>query len=146
MENKDIVLFADMKKRKSELDAESKKLGAQIKELEDQIVTHFEQEGMQSIKLDGVGTVYMSRKAQAKAKDGDTLSLVEGLERAGFGSLKTVNHNTFGSFVREQIEAYKASHPKEAGKSYSEMHEALPEEIRDLVELSERVTIGIRRS
>lgn len=138
--------YVELIEKKRNLDAELRTVKGELDILEAQVMDYLTEIGLQSVKTEGGQTVYLNRMIYAKAKDGNTQAIVDGLESAGFRDLITVNHNTFGSFVREQIEQYKAVHPEAKALPVEELEVALPEALRGRVDLGEKVSVRVRKA
>jgi hypothetical protein len=138
--------YAELMERKRQLDAELRDVKAELEIVEGQVEEYLVGEGMQSVKLASGQVVYLTKNIFASAKEGDKLALVEGLEAAGFKDLVTVNHNTFKSFCKEQIDMYKAAHPEAATLPIEELVIALPEQLREHVQLGEKTSVRMRKA
>ncbi len=133
----------ELKKAKT---AELNELKATLATAEAGVEEFLVQSGLQSLKLASGQVVYLNKAFYASAKDGNTQGLVVALEDAGFKDLVTVNHNTFKSFCKEQIEDYKAVHPEAAILPIEELEKALPQSLHGKVVLSEKVSVRMRKS
>lgn len=138
--------FAELMEKKRKLDAELHDIKAELDIEEAKVEEYLVEQGMQSVKLASGQVVYLSKMVYASALDGDKTALVDSLEAAGFRDLVTVNHNIFKSFCKECIDEYKALHPEAATLPIEELVIALPEPLRDKVQLGEKTSVRMRKA
>lgn len=99
--------YISLTAQKRALDDEKNKLNKRIDAIERTITAKWGDSGTTKVtrEVDGVGkyTVYLSRGISAKAKDGDTMAVVDALRRARFGELLGINHPKLKSWLKERL-------------------------------------------
>ena len=123
--------LADLKRRKKELEDELKEVNAKIAKTDEELSTIMLEEELQSFNRNGQ-TFYVNTKTYASAVPERKQDLFVWLKDHGYGDMvtETVNHNTLSAFVREML---------------SETDQ-LPEDLEELVNVYEKMTVGIRKS
>ena len=99
--------FADMVKRKKELEEEVKKLNGKIEKLGDALVKQMQAAGMTKVSLSEHGTLFVKATVMPKFIEGKTREdVMKALKADGAGDIVKENYNTqtFAATVRE-IEA-----------------------------------------
>lgn len=121
----------ELRDRKKSLEDELKALNREIDETEQALVDAMLEEEMQNFVRAGQ-MFSLQTKTYANAVPERKQELLAWLKKNGYGDLvqETVNANSLAAFVRELLE--------EADE--------LPEELRELVNVYEKTTIGIRRA
>lgn len=121
----------ELRDRKKSLEDELKALNREIDETEQALVDAMLEEEMQNFVRAGQ-MFYLQTKTYANAVPERKQELFTWLKANGYGDLvqETVNANSLAAFVRELLEE----------------EDELPEELRQLVNVYEKTTIGIRRA
>lgn len=136
MDSNPIFEWADrlkeLRDRKDELEAELKKVNADIYHTNEQLVLLMDAVKEQSFTRDGT-TFYLATKVRANAVSGRKDELYEALRGEGYGNLVTeaVNPSTLSSFVKEQI---------------AENENALPKWLEGLVSVTPETTVCVRKA
>ena len=136
MDSNPIFEWADrlkeLRDRKDELEAELKKVNADIYHTNEQLVLLMDAVKEQSFTRDGT-TFYLATKVRANAVSGRKDELYEALRSEGYGNMitETVNANTLSSFVKEQI---------------AENNDTMPSWLEGLVTVFEKTTVGVRKA
>lgn len=106
----------ELSKAKADLDGEWDQISLSIKE-------HLEAEGQQSVKLEGVGTVYLQGSTHAKVNPETKEALLAWLDERELGGLapRTINSKTFAAQYREWEEGDKPLPPAEFVSVYREV-------------------------
>lgn len=119
----------ELKATKKELDEQIKSVNEEIKKVEKELAEEMVNMEMQSFTHDGY-LFYLTTKVYASPISERKAELYTWLKEHGYGDLvqETVNTNTFTAFIRELIE-----------------QEELPHELRQLINIYEETTIGMRR-
>lgn len=122
----------ELKRRKSEIDAQLKEVNALIAQTEEELSEMMVDTETQSFNRSGT-LFYLNTKTYASAKADRKDELFETLKKNGFGSLvvETVNANSLAAFVREQI---------------TENEDTLPEWLDGKVNVFEKTTVGVRKA
>lgn len=122
----------ELKRRKSEIDAQLKEVNALIAQTEEELSEMMVDTETQSFNRSGT-LFYLNTKTYASAKADRKDELFETLKNKGFGSLvvETVNANSLAAFVREQI---------------TENEDTLPEWLDGKVNVFEKTTVGVRKA
>lgn len=122
----------ELKRRKSEIDAQLKEVNALITQTEEELSGMMVDTETQSFNRSGT-LFYLNTKTYASAKADRKDELFETLKKNGFGSLvvETVNANSLAAFVREQI---------------TENEDTLPEWLDGKVNVFEKTTVGVRKA
>lgn len=122
--------FIAHKQRISELEAELKKEKAAAAALEEPLIEALAEDGVDSMRVDGV-TTYMHTQYWASKRDGvETEQVVDALRASGYGDLVAENYNsqTLSAVVRELIE----------------QDEPLPEPLAEVIVSSPKTSLRIR--
>ena len=119
------------KDKKKELDAESKELGAKIEELDLALSDAMADAECERFSRNG-STFYLNTRLYASPIAGQKEAMFQALKENGYGGLvtETVNANTLGSFVKEQM---------------AENNDEVPAWISEVVNTFEKVSVGIRK-
>lgn len=92
---------------KRALDDEKNKINKKIESIEREITRKWEDSGTTKVTREvadvGKYTVFIKRNISAKAKDGDTMTVVDKLRRARLGELLGVNHPKLRAFLKERL-------------------------------------------
>jgi hypothetical protein len=117
---------------------EVKKLKEKANTLMEELLPDFKNSGTQRINVDGK-TVWLDRKVWASA-GGDMPRLVDAMKAAGMEDMvgETVNGGSLSAWVRE--------FDPDKVKTESEIIEALPEELRDAIEVNIVFKLGVTSS
>lgn len=128
------VLMTQIRAREKEVKA----LKKQARGMMEDLLPEFKESGTQRINIAG-STVYLDRKVWASA-GGDMTSLVDAMKAADMEDMvgETVNGSTLSSWVRE--------FDPDKLKTESEIVDALPEEVREAIEVSIVFKLGVRAS
>jgi hypothetical protein len=101
--------YAEKKLEKRRLEGEVNKITKWLNEQEETLLEQFGEEGIQNIKLDGLGTAYVASQLWAGPwQDDDGIAqnqlTCDALKAAGLGIFvaEAFNRNTVSSWVREQ--------------------------------------------
>ena len=119
------------KNKKKELDAEIKKLGARINELDLALSDAMAEAECDRFSRNG-NTFYLSTRLYASPFAGQKEAMFQALKENGYGEIvtETVNANTLASFVKEQM---------------AENGDEVPDWIAEVVNIFEKVSVGIRK-
>lgn len=130
--------YAGLFVAKQELDAQIKKINAQMAEIEKELLPDFIDGGVQRITVDGQ-TVWLDRKIRASA-GGDVPALAAALEADGEEWLisKAVNNNTLSAWVREKFDPDKMNSP-------DEVKAQMPPNVRAAITVSEVYKLRVKR-
>ena len=122
--------LSDLRERKKKMEEELKSINARIEFYEAELVKEMINEEVQNFTRGGQ-LFYLSTRTWASPVPERKAELYSWLKDHGFGDLvqETVNTQTLSAWVREQIEEAE-----------------LPEDLRQLVNVYEKQTIGIRRA
>lgn len=122
--------YVELDARKRRLNDELSDVKERLAKLESDLLTTFEEIGMQNTRIDGT-TVYVHRQLWANAKDGDRHRAVAALKRSGLTEMvtETFNTNTLSAYVRE-LDA---------------VGEDLPPDLEDAISVSEKFSLRTRR-
>ena len=135
MDNNQIFMMADelksAKALKKELEAQVKKVNAQIDELDRALSDAMAEAELEKFTRDG-STFYLNSRLYASPKADMKEEMFEALIGHGYGDLitRTVNANTLASFCKEQRE---------------ENSDEIPEWLSQVVNTYDKVTVGIRK-
>lgn len=141
--NKFIKLDQLIKGKEGEVEDLKKERAA----LEALLLPRFQEGGIASMKSSSKVTVYLRRDVWAGAKDGDKASLYAAMrtipETASMVQ-ETVNSQTFSAYVREKArehfgDALNTAKPED-------LVQALPEELRALVNVTEKFSLRATKS
>ncbi len=136
MDNSQIFKMADklkdMQERKKELDAETKALSADIDTLNLLLSDAMTEAELDRFSRNG-STFYLKSRIFASPAAGRKEEMMEALKKNGYGTLvvETVNAQTLSSFIKEQREANDGNDP---------------EWLNGIVNVFEKVSVGIRKS
>jgi len=121
----------ERKNKKKQLEKELKELKAEIEQIEQELVDIMLQEEMQNFTRSGQ-MFYLQTRTYASAVAEKKQELFIWLKENGYGDLvyETINANSLAAFIRELLEE----------------EEELPKDLRDLVNVYEKTTIGMRRA
>jgi len=140
--------FAENEQARAMLKAELEAANAEKERLQTIIVTMFSEEGTQSQRVvmpDGSKkTIHLRRELWA-GHAGDAQALCEALKSSGYESYvkETFNVQSVSSLVKEMAADYYGV--KELGSySVEQILEAVPDEMRGVMKLSELFKIGMR--
>ncbi len=114
--------------RKRELDAEARKIGEVIDQIEAALLEQWIEAGRQSERLDGY-TVYLSPKTWATPKDDNRHAVVEALETLGMADMVTYNTITLSAWFRER----------------KELGEEVPPKLAEVVDLVTKHSLNVRK-
>ena len=117
------------------LESEVKEVKTLLKEEEIALLAEWSESGISRTTIDGK-TLYITRRLWA---GGDTDELVTVLRNAGLHDLVKpgVNRNTLTAYVKEVTDATRTMSPEE-------IHAKLPSELQEAIEVTEKVTFGLR--
>jgi len=126
------VLVKDIRAREKEI----KSMKKHANDIMEELLPDFKNSGIQRINIAGA-TVYLDRKVWASA-GGDMPRLVDAMKAADMHDMvgETVNGNTLSAWVRE--------FDPESLKTEAEIISALPEELRDAIEVNIVFKLGVR--
>ena len=148
MENNAMFELADELKRlrdlKSDLEAQVKDVNAQIDETDYRLSELMAETETQNFTR--AGTMFcLTTKTRASAVADRKAELYAALREQGYGDLvyETVNANSLSSFVKERMEEY-AEALNEAGTPGD--GDALPAWLIGLVNVFDKVTVGVRKA
>ncbi len=136
MENTKIFEMADrlktLQEQKKDLEAQTKALGAEIAELDEQLSNAMTEAELDRFSRNG-STFYLKSRLFASPAAGRKDEMLQALKENGYGSLvvETVNANTLASFIKEQREI---------------TGEDIPAWLGDTVSTYEKVSVGVRRA
>lgn len=118
----------DLTLRKRELDAESRKVGEVIDQIERELLDAWIDAGRQSERIDGV-TVYIAKRTWATAREGNRQAVVAALESLGMADMVTFNTQTLSAWFKERAEA----------------GEEVPQTLAEVVSLEDRYSLNVRK-
>ena len=136
--------------RKKELKTELSHVDSRMSELEDVILGHFEESSIAKLTMTGV-TLYVHRQLWAHARDGDKQRAVRALQVAGMDEFVTFNTQSVSALFREaanvegaerEIRTVATPGDTEPPKTALDI---LPQDVRDVFEITERVGIRTRK-
>ncbi len=136
MENTKIFEMADrlktLQEQKKNLEEQTKILGAEIEELDEQLSDAMTDAELDRFSRNG-STFYLKSRLFASPASGRKDEMMRVLKENGYGSLvvEAVNANTLAAFIKEQREA---------------TGEDIPAWLGDTVSTYEKVSVGIRKS
>ena len=95
--------YAELANRKKELESEAKSLGAEMTKMEPHLLDQMADAGMDSMRFEGLGTVYINSRVWAKVTDKQRA--VAALQAAGLAEYvePKYNHNSLSAYVAEQV-------------------------------------------
>lgn len=131
MEAERLKRFAELAKRKREVEGELDRIRVEMSELEEYLKGEFEKSGISSTTVDGV-TCYLHRQLWAKARGGEYARACSALREAGLGQMveEKFNTQTLSAWVREQ----EASDIE------------LPPALKEVIEVSEVFSVRTRKA
>jgi len=131
--------FVEACRARDEARAALKAAEARVRELEPQVVDSLLQAGVDSVKLADGTTVYL--RQQLWARPVDKARACDALERAGVPELveRTVNTHRLSAWVRELVNEANLAPGEDPAQ-------ALPEDLRNVVVVSEDIKAVVRRS
>jgi hypothetical protein len=134
--------FTELNKRKKELDAELKEVKKKMSDLEEQVVNEFEEEGIDSVKVNGMN-VYLKQEIQVSV-NGDKERANQVLIDLGLGDLvkETANIQSVKAWYRERRREYEEAlfH----GDEETAEKLALPETFEEAFNVYEKYRAGVR--
>ena len=136
MEQKQIFELAyklkTAKDRKKELEAQVKELNVEIDSLDTALSDAMAESEVDKFSRNG-STFYLNSRLFASPQAGRKDALMQALKDNGYGSIvvESVNANTLASFCREQRAANE---------------DELPDWLKDVVNVYDKITVGIRKS
>lgn len=139
--NKDkLARFVELQKEKRELDDALKNVKRQLDELEPLLLEQMTEEGIQSVKVNGL-TLYLKRQLWAGAADGNYDAACDALIAEGLAEFvqRRFNTNTVSAYVRELEKAFADN-----GGSFEEFR--LPGALDGAISVAEKFTIGSRKA
>ena len=121
--------FVQLEKDRRQLEAQLKSLKARKAKLEEQLLTEFEQTGVQNMRVDGM-TVFIHRQTWANHA-GNPAALVEAMRAAGMDEMVkvSVNTQTLSAWVRE----------------LESIEEPIPEAVAPHISVSEKFSLRTNR-
>ena len=124
-----------IKRKIRRLNAEIEEQKQTLKEEEIKLLAEWSENGISKTTMDGT-TLYILRKIWA---GGDTDKLVVALRAAGLGDLVKpgVNRHTLTAWVKEVTNATPTMSPEE-------IQSWLPKELKEVIEVTEKITFGMR--
>lgn len=141
--NKFIKLDQQIKGKEGEVEDLKKERAA----LEALLLPRFQEGGIDSMKSSTKVTVYLRRDLWASAKDGDKASLyaaMRNVQETRSMVQETVNAQTFSSYVREKARQHFGDKLNTAKPE--ELVNGLPEELRSLVQVTEKFSLRAIKS
>jgi len=120
-----------LREEKKEVEERHKVIEAEIEETENQLSQEMVNAEIQNFNKDGT-TFYLQTKTYANIKPGFKQEVYDWLKANGFESLvyETVNAQRFSAFIKELLEE----------------EDELPTELKDKVNIFEKITVGIRKA
>ena len=96
--------YAKLKSRKKELEKEVKDINQELQELNDEIIEAWQEDGINKLSLDEIGTLYINKSTRASCLNPDTFHAF--LKETGQEAMikTSVPHQTLGAWVRKQLE------------------------------------------
>jgi hypothetical protein len=139
MNMKSLSRLAELQARKASLKGALTGVEDEIKKLQEQLLPELQEEGVQKITVkvgeseDGLPvhrTVYISRTVWA-GHNGDALALADAMIKAGLNEYVKPSVNSM------QLSAYVREFDPQKNKSPEEIIAQLPQELRDVIKVSE---------
>jgi len=120
-----------LREEKKELEEKLKVIETEIEETENQLSQEMINSEVQNFNKDGT-TFYLQTKTYASIRPEFKQQVYDWLKTNGFESLvyETVNAQRFSAFVKELLEE----------------EDELPRELKDKVNVFEKITVGVRKS
>ena len=120
------------KEEKKALDAQTKEVNAKIESLDRELSDAMANAECEKFTRNG-STFYLNSRLFASPMAGNKDAIIAALKENGYGDIvtETVNANTLASFCKEQMAANE---------------DELPEWLTPVVNIFEKVTVGIRKS
>lgn len=137
--NEFIELDLARKAKEDEVEKQKERLA----ELQAELLTRFENAGMQSMRSKEFGvTIYVRREIWASPAEGNETLLMERLKSLGLGDMvkEKVNTQTLSAYVRELEETQLARQG-----SADEVLKILPEPLQSTIKLSERFSLRTKK-
>ena len=129
--------YVELIKKKARLEEQLRDVKARLDVLEPQIAESFQKEGIQSTNVDGY-TVYLNRQLWAGAADGD--------KEAMFTALKTYPDDSWAFLVRDNVNTQQLSARVRECELDADGMPILPEQLKQVIKVSEVFRIGARKS
>lgn len=123
-----VARYIELTLRKRDLDAESRRVGEQLDQIEAALLEQWIEEGRQSERINGV-TVYISKRTWATAREGDRQAVVRTLEALDMRDMVTFNTQTLSAWFKEQAEA----------------GQEVPATLAEVVNLEDRHSLNVRK-
>lgn len=91
--------------RKEQLEQEKKDLNGEMEQVEQELKKQMDDQDVSSLKLDGVGTIYMTPVFYVRANKENLPQLISWLDNRNLGELapRSVNYNTLQSNYKEWL-------------------------------------------
>ena len=124
-----------LKRETESMEYDLKEIKEKTKEVAAKIHTMLAAEGSARVNVDGV-TVFPKRVMRASTKAGEMDRLIEGFRQLGDEAMITTSVNA------QRLSSYVNQFDPDRIMSEDELRAALPEEIRDSVNLFEDLTVG----
>jgi len=120
-----------LKQQKKSLEEQLKSIEAEISKTEESLSREMLNAELQNFNLNGT-LYYLSTKTYANIAADAKQDVYQWLKDNGYGDLvyETVNSNRFSAFVKELLEE----------------EDELPRELKDKVNVFEKITVGVRKS
>ncbi len=128
---------------KQDLEAKVEGIKIKIATMEASLIEYFQNNGLQNISK-GKSTVYLQRTLFASLTDKD--AGYAKLREHGHGELvkDNVNGNTLSAWVRERISDYEKEHPDEINTDDLNKRLGLPDDLQNLIRVSEKYSVRVR--
>ena len=131
---KQYIELTDLKRR---LEAQLKDTKSRMAELEPHIVEQFQEDGTQSVNMDGF-TVYLNRQLFASAADGDKDAMIQAMKGCG--------DESWSFLVRDSVNSQSLSaRIRECDLDENGMP-MLPDSLQDVIKVAEVFRLGARKS
>lgn len=127
-EQPSVARYIELTLRKRDLDAESRRVGEQLDQIEAALLEQWIEEGRQSERINGV-TVYISKRTWATAREGDRQAVVRALEALDMRDMVTFNTQTLSAWFKERAEA----------------GQEVPATLAEVVNLEDRHSLNVRK-
>lgn len=114
--------FKAARDRKKGIEQDLEILEGELTQIEGELRAALEADGVQSVKLEGVGTVYLEARSFARVAEGQLESLIGWLDLHNHGEIarRTIPHQTLTAWYKDQEEADKPLPPEEIVKVFRE--------------------------
>ena len=142
--------FVALALEKKELKTKISHVQNEMSELEESILTHFEQASIDKLTILGV-TLYVHRQLWASAKDGDKQRAVKALQMAGMDEFVTFNTQSVSALFRE---AFRAENTQTVNMAVATMEgtplpetgdSIFPNTVRAAFEITEKIGLRTRK-